>query len=237
MTKKLISALLLGASATTAMAEAPISIGVRLGLNASNISETRLMEGSKGIINPNWKCGFNVGAVVDIPMGQNFFVQPGFYFNHRNDGYTTSVAYRKEVGGVPTIGAMYTDGHVSTNWFHIPVLISYRYAPVSIFELQVDFGPYLSYGIGGHDTYTTIELTDGLPAMTYPEIRKPSFGKSDGQYFRLDWGFKMGLGFEFFDHYYFGAHYLIGARNIAKNKEMLSDAQSHEWQFTLGYNF
>lgn len=237
MTKKILLSFLISATTLAATAEMPVRIGVRAGVNTSNISETRLMEGSECMLNPNWRCGFDFGAVVDIRMSSHVYLQPGFFYSYHNDAYKTSVAYIREIDGVPTRGAMQTDGRVLTSWFHIPILISYRYAPVSILELQADFGPYLSYGLAGHDTASSIELVDGLPAMTYPEISTEAFGKDDGQYFRIDWGFKLGLGFEFFKHYYFGAHYLIGARNIAKNKQVVSDAHSREWKFTLGYNF
>ncbi len=237
MIKRLIMALCIGGAALAATAEAPVKIGVRAGLNTSNISETRVSDGLSTALRSNWKCGFLVGAVVDIPMTHKFYLQPGFFFNHRTNEYATASASKQEAGGEEIPVATFAEGHVTTNWFHIPMLVSYRVGLFDALEVQADFGPYLSYGLEGNDTYSLQEFIDGEAAMESPEISRPSFGKPDGQYFRIDWGFKLGAGIKVLDHYYVGAHYLIGARNLARNRQLLSDAQSHQWQFVIGYDF
>lgn len=238
MIKKIALYILTVAAALTARAEAPVNIGVRASLNSSNFHETRVYQGNSGMLSPNWRCGFNVGAVVDIPMTHSVFLQPGFYFSHRNDGYATSIAYVQRISDdTSAAAAMFANGHVSTNWFHIPVMVSYRFTPLKPIEIQCDLGPYISFGIGGHDTYTSYSFIDGIASATSPDIRRPSFGKEDGQYHTIDWGFEIGAGIKVARHYYFGVHYLLGVRNLAKNLDMISRAHSREWQFTLGYDF
>lgn len=236
MRKLLLTALFLTSACGSILAEAPVRLGVRAGLNSSNISETRILPGMQGVHGKDWKTGFEIGAVVDIPMTHNFFLQPGFFFDRHNNGYVTSITYPKVIDDVTTTVSIHTKGHVGTNWFQIPVLVSYRFQPFNGLEIQADFGPYFAYGIGGSDKYTAIEFSGDVPALESPEISEPSFGHN-GHYFRTDWGFKMGVGFEVAGHYYFATHYMAGARNLSRVKKSIGDANNRSWQFTVGYNF
>ncbi len=209
----------------------PIRVGVRAGLNTSNITETRtasavIMDHAK-----NWKPGLTLGAIVDIPMGKRFFLSPGFYYDYRHDTYTVTAA---TLPPLEDDAIVITEGSVSTSWFHVPMLVSYR-IPITFIEFQFDFGPYISMGLGGRDKYTT-SVFEGDDYSETIDIIEDAFGQK-GRYINLDWGFDMGVGLLIADHYYVGAHYLLGARNLAQDREAIKAAYNREWQFTIGYNF
>lgn len=215
-----------------AQINAPVKVGIRAGVNTSNISETRLTPGWTLSHEPQWKPGFTVGAIVDIPLKHNFYLTPGFYYDYRHNDYDMMYSYvanNKEV-------AVRNLGTVTTNWFQIPMLMSFR-IPVKFVQFQFDFGPYISLGLGGRDKVTSIMYGED-PFVEPGTVRTNAFGYGDdSRYFNIDWGFDFGVGLLFVDHYYVGVHYLIGARNLALNKQLLSKAHSHQWQFSIGYNF
>lgn len=215
-------------------ADMPLRVGVRAGFNRSNITETRTAPGLIVDHSRFWKPGVTLGAIVDISMGKGFYLSPGFYYDYRHDKYevtSTSVPILdEEKDNIQVI----TNGSVTTNWFHIPMLVSYR-IPVAFVEFQFDFGPYISMGLAGHDKYHTTVYKDDTQTET-TEIIADAFGEK-GRYNNIDWGFDMGVGLLFASHYYIGAHYLIGARNLAFDRANITGAHTHEWQLTIGYNF
>lgn len=228
----IIAALLTAPSFAAAQSDAPIQVGIRAGVNTSNISETRVTPGLTLNHTPKWKSGFTIGAIVDIPIKHNFYLSPGFYYDYRHNDYDLQYQYLANDRDIIAT----TNGEVYTNWFQIPVLMSYR-IPVKIVDFQFDFGPYISLGLGGRDKTTTLEVGHE-PAMEPISIKTTAFGNGeDSRYFNIDWGFDFGFGLMFASHYYVGVHYLIGARNLALSKSVLSKAHSHEWQFSIGYNF
>lgn len=211
---------------------APVFVGIRAGVNASNISETRVTPGMTTMHEPKWKNGFTLGAIVDIPVKHNFYLSPGFYYDYRHNDYTLQYKYLANDRDIIAT----TEGEVQTNWFQIPVLASYR-IPVKFVQFQFDFGPYISLGLGGRDKTTTHEI--GHEQVLEPlTISTNAFGAGEtSRYFNIDWGFDAGVGLLFARHYYIGAHYLIGLRNLALAKSVLSKARTRQWQLSIGYNF
>lgn len=238
--KHIVSSLILLASALGAQAQMPVRIGVRAGVNTSSIGEIRSGDALSAMRSSWWKPGFAAGAVVDVPMTSFLSIQPGFFFDYRHSSYQTSgeFSFTPLEGKPPATIARHTKGNIYSSWFHIPVLFSFRVNLHSKLQLQADFGPYLSLGIGGHDAYTVTDYSGTLPTTPdSPTIKQPLFGKGSAEYFRTDWGFKFGLGFEICRHYYIGAHYLAGVRNLARNKDMVRKTDTRAWQFSIGYNF
>lgn len=221
----------------SAQIKAPVKVGLRFGVNTSNISETRVTPGKTVSHEPAWKAGFTTGAVIDIPLKHNFYLTPGFYYDYRHDEYTLVSTYPKVHEGIETEVAVHSFGSVTTNWFQIPMLVSYR-IPFKVAEFQFDFGPYVALGLGGRDNVTTTIYDSTTPFLEPETVKHNAFGYgSDSRYFNIDWGFDFGFGILFAKHYYVGAHYLIGARNLALNKEEINKAHSNQWQFSIGYNF
>lgn len=221
----------------SAQLKAPVKVGVRFGVNTSNISETRIVPGKTITHEPSWKPGFTAGAIVDIPLKSNFYLTPGFYYDYRHDEYTLVYTYPKVTDGIATDVHVSSLGSVTTNWFQIPMLASYRLS-VKFVEFQFDFGPYIALGLGGRDNVTTTLYDVTQPYMEPENVKHNAFGYGqDSRYFNIDWGFDFGVGLLFANHYYIGAHYLLGARNLALNKAELSNAYARQWQFSIGYNF
>lgn len=221
MKRLILTTIFAAVTGVTALASPPFTLGVRAGFNSSNYTETR---SAMNLNQPQWKKGFIAGVEMDMPLLVGVHLAPGFFFDHRNNEYTM------------IDGNTHTYGHVSSSWFQFQLMASYHVSLLSFATLQLDFGPYVSYGIDGNDKYYTITYYDPMPPITSANISVPTFG-SDGMYFRTDWGFKTGMGFTVASHYYVGAHYIIGARNLSWHKSVIDDSKTRAWEFTLGYNF
>lgn len=238
--KRLIFGTFFAAVALLTAAQMPVKIGVRVGVNTSSIGEIHSgADAVSGFQQTNWKPGFLAGAVVDVPMTSFLALQPGFYFDYRHSSYQTTgeFSFTPAQGEPEATMARHTRGDIYTSWFHVPVLFSFRWQAHKALQLQADFGPYISLGLGGHDRYVVTDFSGTLPTAQSAEIKVPTFGKGTAHYFRADWGFKMGIGLLIYKHYYVGAHYLAGVRNIARNKSAVSKSDTRAWQFSLGYNF
>lgn len=244
-----ITALLIGSAAAraqfvidTAQSEQPIGVGLRAGVNVSNVStnEKSLMP-SIFDRSSHWRAGFTGGAVIDLRIRNFLALQPGFLFETRSASYM-----RTSISPADLMTA--TMGQWNYTTIQFPVLLSFRMQYGSDYEVQLDFGPYFSHGLGGSEKYTVTEFDgDGEPdSATY---KGPFYGADrGGMANRFDWGFKMGAGLQVARHFYLGVHYLAGCRNIltpdASSDPNADDmmragacGRSRAWEFTLGYNF
>ena len=99
----------------------PVSIGVKGGLNMSNIST----DGYDG------KKGFNAGLTVDVNLPANFGIFSGLEVN--------------------TKGAQIndTDHKINAMYLQLPVHVGYRLKLLPGLRAQFGFGPYFAQGIGG----------------------------------------------------------------------------------------
>lgn len=218
-------------------AQTPFSVGVRGGVNTSNITEQRLYSGSLDLHNSTWKRGFFIGAVVDIPLSGKFSLSPGFFYDRRTSDFTSSYVHNELIGDEFISIPVYAEGTTTTNWFHVPMLVSFKFFPIKQFGINLDLGPYIAIGISGKSEFKNITYQNTDPIVEIPHDDRNCFKGEDCMYFNTDWGFKAGGGLVFFSHIYVGAHYLFGLRNLAKNKQLVSKSHTREWQFTVGYNF
>jgi len=223
-------------SIDTSNSDRPFNVGVRVGVNTSNLSNN-MLDVVPGIHSSSvdWKAGFTGGVVVDIKMRNFFALQPGFFFETRSDSFQHVTVTDGDVTQMEIV-----DGDQSSSYFKIPVLASFRFLIGSNMEWQIEAGPYFSFGLGGNEKYSV--LTAGEPDSG-SRYKRPLFG-DDGFVKSYDWGFKMGMGLVLMEHWYVGIHYEAGCRNVLKSSAYASnisfpDLSGHNkaWDFTIGYNF
>ncbi len=212
-------------------------LGVRMGVNTSNLSDNYSTERANMIFARNqWKAGFTVGAVMDINVRNFLTLQPGVFLQTRNHDYSHIF-----VGDDAKYFKSY-QGNRSSSYIQIPILASLRKQFTPELQVQVDFGPYFMYGIGGSDEYRCYSsnfLETGEERIESYRGEEDFFG-SDGAVKGYDWGFKFGAGAVIMDHYYIGVHYEAGCRNILKKDKLTRQEYSGHnkvWNFTIGYNF
>ena len=161
---------------STESSDQPITFSIRGGVNFSNVT---VSEGGMSV-SPKSHTGFHAGVAVDFPILESFYLQSGMYYTVK--------------------GYKYGDEKANPAYLEIPILASYRYNFSDAAQLQINFGPYLAYGVGGK-----------LKAYDY---KNDFFGDN---FKRFDMGLQVGAGFTFARHYYLGLAYEFGLVNIAKN--------------------
>lgn len=193
---------------STEKSDEGITFGIRAGLNMSNMT----FSDDEVSVSPDSRTSFHVGVTADIPLMQSLYVQTGLFF--QNKGYKLDYD-----GDTETAKPMY---------FEIPVLASYRYDLSDAMQLQVNFGPYFGYGIGGK-----IKLESDYDDENY---EFDFFGdKEDDGYKSFNCGLQVGAGLTFNNHLYLGFSYQFGLSNISNDSDF--SVKDKNCMISLGYNF
>ncbi|MCE9260185.1 PorT family protein [Bacteroides fragilis] len=177
----------------------PVTFGIRGGVNFAKQSVS--YDGYS--FSPKNNIGFNVGVSVDIPMLESLYLQSGLYY--------TVKGYKSEEDG-------YTE-KATPSYLELPILASYRYNFSDFTQLQINFGPYLAYGVAGKYKWDD--------------------GDEDEDFFdddtnRFDAGLAIGAGMTF-GHIFVGVNYDLGLTNILKDSD--GSLKNRCLSINVGYNF
>lgn len=190
-----------GSFFSTERPDQPITIGIRGGVNMAKVTASSYGYSFSAKNNT----AFNVGVCVDFPMMESLYLQSGLYY--------TVKGYKLEDDGETE--------KASPAYLEIPILASYRYNFSSSTQLQVNFGPYLAYGIGGKTKWEY----DG-------ESEKEDF--FDDDFKRFDAGLAFGAGIVF-SHIFVGVNYDLGLTNMLKGGD--GSLKNRCLSINVGYNF
>lgn len=113
--------------AGAAHAQSKTTFGVRAGVNFQNLNG-KDFSGDK--LDNKIKTGFHVGVNAEIPVADEFFVQPGVLFS-------TKGAKAKE-----------GDGKINISYIEVPVNFVYK-PELGDGKLILGVGPYIGIGVGG----------------------------------------------------------------------------------------
>lgn len=221
--KKLI-ATALGVMALTASAQNDIFdnpdnkayFGVRAGLDISAPGDLKLNNLKIDGFKPG--AGFNVGAIYNIPVVANFYVEPGIGLFYSTFGVKDE--YLENIEG----GIKYDKAYINTFGMRIPVMAGYHFDFTSDMKIRVFTGPEFEIGFSSNQHVKA----DGL------DVSESMYGE-DGTMRRFNflWGFGAGVDY---GHYYLGISGGIGLTNLFKDDWGIEFQQSHV-SISLGYNF
>ena len=149
-TKRLLVLAIATIASTAIFAQSKTTFGVRAGVNFYNL--TGKNSGNDDLEN-KIKVGFNAGVNAEIPVGIDFFVQPGLLFS-------TKGAKSKNI-----------DQTTSLSYVELPVNLIYK-PELGEGKMLLGFGPYVAYGVGGKyelsGVETDIEFGNDLPSELKP---------------------------------------------------------------------
>lgn len=212
---------------STEKADRGVTFGIRAGLNFTHVSA----EANHREYQISSRTAFHVGVVADIPIVKRLYVQSGLYLQSKGARYEHIIYNGYSKGGYEIKG--------SPLYLQIPVLLSYRCDFGDVVQLQVNFGPYFAYGVGGK---CKIETWDEYNTDRYSY---DFFGDDleDIKFNRFDCGLQVGAGFTFAKHYYVGFAYEFGLTNSIEvsreYRDQLRDlsVKNSNWILGIGYNF
>lgn len=128
--KKILMVLIVAALIVPA-AYSQVSFGVKAGVNFQNLNGKDL-NGDK--LEYKLTPGFHAGVDVEIPIAQDFYVQPGLLFSMKGANSENALL----------IG----DSKTSLSYIELPIHLLYK-PQFGTGKLILGFGPYLAYGVGG----------------------------------------------------------------------------------------
>src|SRR5699024_3623546 len=222
---------ILSLMAANSIATAQTSMSIKAG---ANYSKVMFKNGTEDQQEAQFIPGWHIGLSVDVPVGDNFYIQPSLLY------------YRK--------GFKQTDGLFAGSDNNFRVTVSYIELPVSFLykpelgngKLLLGVGPYLGYGMGGKwesdkevligdivignhgDVHFTNDAMDGGDGKSY------LYGKP------LDYGLNFLVGYEFFNKISAQFNVQLGLANLIPE---YSDGTKREgtvknigFGVSLGYN-
>lgn len=200
------------------------SFGLRGGVNFQNING-KDENGDK--LENDILTGFNIGINAEIPVGVDFYFQPGLLF-------TTKGAKSKDVILGQTI-----NGKVKISYLELPLNLLYK--PVlGKGRLLLGFGPYLAFGLSGKATYE-----GGGTSLTSDIKFKNKVLNTDSDDFvyvrPLEAGANLLAGYEFANKVSFQLNTQLGLTKINPEYEGATNdktsAKNTGFGFSLGYRF
>lgn len=200
------------------------SFGLRGGVNFQNING-KDENGDK--LENDILTGFNIGLNAEIPVGIDFYFQPGLL-------YTIKGAKSKDAIFGQTI-----NGKVKLSYIELPLNLLYK-PTLGKGHLLLGFGPYVALGVSGKVTYE-----GGGSSVTSDVKFKNKVMNTDSDDFTyirpLEAGANLLAGYEFANRLSFQLNTQLGLTKINPEYEGASDdktsAKHTGFGFSLGFRF
>ena len=191
---------------TTTNAQSKTTFGIRAGINFQNLNGKN-SDGDK--LDNKLKTGFNAGVNAEVPVGSDFYVQPGVLFS--------------------TKGAKFSDvnGGVSRNLSYIEIPVNFLYKPeLGEGRVLLGFGPYAAFAVGGN-TKIGSNKTD------------LEFGGDVGESKRFDAGANLLAGYEFTNKLSFQLNAGLGLVNMYNrlDSDKKTTVKNTGFGVSVGYRF
>lgn len=221
--KKVFLGLALVAGSLAFGQKTPVAFGVKAGMNVSSLSKDQDNDKQKS------KIGFNAGVFANIPLSEQFSLQPEVLYN----GLGAKVENDREVAVVGTSTKTRTTFTKSLSYLSVPVMFQYNALP----NLYLEAGPEFGFLLGGKDKGdVTITTTSGNSTTTQSTSYSEKINKD--HYNTFNFGIGLGAGYYFTPNFGVTARYVAGLTDIFKDRPSGSDAvKNNVFQIGIAYKF
>lgn len=220
--KNKILLLALLASSGSAFAQNKISYGFKVGVTNASLkgdavnSLNDLMGYVEDYVSAGSSTGVYTGAFVNLPVGNTFSFEPGFYITQK--GYQMKAGLDVKPLDALGVGAK---AKLKLNYFDIPLLLKAKMGGLTVFG-----GPQFSY-LRNAD----LKIGAGVLGINIISTKIPV----GSQFNRWDVGYTAGLGYEFSNGFSLSASYDQGLNKIDKNKSL--DVYNRVVKLGIGFRF
>jgi hypothetical protein len=204
------AAIMAASSATSVMAQSPLSFGVRAGLNFNTLRA----KGADIFKDYGAKVGFNVGGQVNYNFTDMFGLQSGLLLN--------TYGYKYDKDGRKRSYSFYE--------LQLPVFLTGTFSLSDDFKIKANAGP--TFGVGLSGKYESERDGDKDESDLY----KKEEGDDDAEMKRFQMGIAFGAGVEF-KKIYLGVGYDLGLTNISTYDKDGFYIKSGRFMINVGYTF
>lgn len=181
-------------------------LGVRVGLDVSSAASSDLDCYNNGV-------GFNIGAVYNIPVYKNLYVEPGLSLFY--DTFGIEVSNQRSGERPVTI-----DGSFRNFGFRIPIVAGFNFDFTDDIRVAPFTGPQLNISVVARDHYDADNDGHSL------------FGEHGFKHADLQWVFGVGVTYK---DYYLS---FSGGVGMTKVYDLSADSfRRNTFQLSVGYNF
>lgn len=214
-TTKLFALASLSLVTFSASAQSKTSFGIRAGVNFQNINGDDFTGAS---LDNKLKVGFLAGVNAEIPVGIDFYVQPGVVYAMKGA--------KNDVG----------DTKISVGYVEVPVNFLYK-PELGTGRLLLGVGPYIAFGVNGK-----VKSNAGDEDIKFKNSLTLAEASSGDPYLkRIDAGGNLLFGYEMANHLSVQLNAQLGMVKINPKVDNANNDQS-SWKNTgfgvsLGYRF
>ncbi|MCW3120733.1 MAG: hypothetical protein JWQ38_225 [Flavipsychrobacter sp.] len=208
-------------------ANAQVTFGPIAGLNVSNytITGTNIALGSPALgtasftLNTTTKIGGRFGAVVNIPLNEHFYLQPGVLYVM--NGFKQSF-----------LGLIELKAHINTA--EVPVNLFYKFGDGDNKPFFIGAGPYFAYNVvGGMKVNINPALSSTVSSVTNTKL---DIGSDSTDFVKaFDCGFGVNAGYQLAMGLFVNAHYQFGLTNLIPIDINGYSIKNHNYGISIGY--
>jgi hypothetical protein len=191
---------------TTTIAQSKTTFGIRAGVNFQNLNG-KDEDGNK--LDNKLKTGFNAGVNAEIPVGIDFYVQPGLLFSTKGTKFDQA------------------NVEVKRNLTYIEIPVNFLYKPeLGEGRMLLGFGPYAAFAVAGNTRIGNNK-------------NDIEFGNDVGENKRFDAGANLLAGYEFTNKLSFQLNAGLGLVNMYNrlDSDKKTTVKNTGFGVSLGYRF
>ncbi len=207
-----------------------VKVGPEVGVTYQTMSQT--IYGNE--FKTEYQMGLQLGAVVDIEINNDFYVQPGVLFKTQVGGLSSFEDNFSSGAGLPT--SVFDRREYSINTLHIPIYVMFKTGEeFDDSKFFVGLAPYLDINVGGRFYQKYTHALNGV-GIAKKKDEVVEFGSGHDKHFkRINVGLEAAIGYEFSFGLYIKANYGMGFLNMSPIADSQNKFYNHGGGISIGF--
>ena len=173
--------------------QAQVRLGFLGGAHSANVLETNTLPGWDSAVRKYERshAGFQLGLIVEVPLGRHFFVQPAVTYTTKGRNYDRNNDSLKAL----LTDTIYNKAALQLGYMEVPLNITYKIPITSNRRNNLFFsaGPYFGFFFNGHVTTESLTASSNKHNSTTAPVQ---VGSGPDTYKTFDFGFNGKVGIE-----------------------------------------